>query len=206
MGHPFLRQPAIVAALLIATLCAAPANAQGDALQDANRLFKQGQLDRALDRVDGYLKTRPRDARARFLKGTILAEQNKPDEAIRILTGLTEDFPELPEPYNNLAVLYAAQGQYEQARSALETAIRNHPGYATAHENLGDVYAKMAGQAYDKAIQLDKRNTTAQTKLNLIKDLFVTNPRPAKTAPAGTGAAKGAAVATPAPTPAAANN
>ena len=78
------------------------------------------------------------------MKGLILTEQGKPADAIKIFTGLTEDYPELPEPYNNLAVLYASQGQYDKARTALEMSIRTHPSYATAHENLGDIYAKMA--------------------------------------------------------------
>ena len=151
----------------------ASVHAQNDsALQEANQLFRQGQLDRAMDRVNGYLATRPKDAKGRFLKGLILTEQNKSADAIKVFTELTQDYPELPEPYNNLAVLYSAQGQYEKARAALETAIRTHPSYATAHENLGDIYAKMASQAYDKAFQLDRSNQVAQGKLNLIKDLF----------------------------------
>ena len=85
----------------------------------------------------------------------ILTEQNKTDDAIKVFTELTEDYPELPEPYNNLAVLYATQGEYDKARKALEMAIRTHPSYAIAHENLGDIYATLASQAYDKALQLD---------------------------------------------------
>lgn len=189
----------LVAALSIALLCAAPAAAQNDELQETSQLLKQGQLDRALERVDAYLKSRPKDARGRFLKGLILAEQNKANDAIKLFTELTQEFPELPEPYNNLAVLYASQGQYDKARAALEMAIRTHPSYATAHENLGDIYAKMASQAYDKALLLDKGNKTAQTKLNLIKDLFSSSPRTPKTAAAQPD--KLAAV-TPAPSPA----
>jgi cytochrome c-type biogenesis protein CcmH/NrfG len=194
-----MRLIALVATLLAATLAALPAMGQGNELQEASQLFKQGQLDRALDRIDAYLKGNPKDARGRFLKGIILAEQSKPNDAIRIFTELTQDFPELPEPYNNLAVLYASQGQYDKARGALEMAIRTHPSYATAHENLGDIYAKMASQAYDKALQLDKSNAGAQIKLNLIKDLF-SNPRLPKTAAAGkVEAAPKIASATPAP-------
>lgn len=158
------------------------AQAQGDALQEAQQLQKQGQVERALERVDQYLKTRPKDARGRFLRGILLTEQNKPQEAIRVFTELTQDYPELPEPYNNLAVLHASQGQYDKARAALEMAIRTHPSYATAHENLGDIYAKMASQAYDKALQLDKGNQGAQTKLNLIRDLFSSGQAPSKVA------------------------
>jgi len=197
---PTLRSVALVGGITAALLATVPAAAQGDALKEANQLFKQGQFDRALERVDTHLKANPKDARGRFLKGLILAEQRKPDDAIKVFTELTQEYPELPEPYNNLAVLYAAQGQYDKARSALEMAIRTHPSYATAHENLGDLYAKMASQAYDKALQLDKSNAAAQTKLNLIKEIFPTSPRPAKAAAAKPDATK-VAVATPAQKP-----
>jgi tetratricopeptide (TPR) repeat protein len=149
--------------------------AAADDIQDANKLFKQGQADQALEKLDAVLATKPKDAQARFLKGLIFTEQGKTAEAIRIFSGLTEDYPDLPEPYNNLAVLYAGQGQYEKAKVSLEAAIRTHPSYATAHENLGDIYAKMASQAYDRALQLDKGNTSSATKLEMIKELFGTN-------------------------------
>jgi tetratricopeptide (TPR) repeat protein len=69
-------------------------------------------------------------------------------------------------------VQYAKQGQYEKARVALESSIRTHPSFATAHENLGDIYAKLASQAYDKALQLDSSNTGAKTKLAMIDELI----------------------------------
>lgn len=185
----------------LALLMAVPAVAQTDELQDVNQMLKLGQFDQALTRVNSYLASRPKDARGRFLKGLILAEQNKPNDAIKVFADLTKDFPDLPGPYNNLAVLYASQGQYDKARDSLEQAIRTHPSYATAHENLGDIYAKMASQAYDKALQLDKSNSTAQSKLNMIRDLFPADPRTAKAAAAKADPpAKVAAAPVPAPT------
>lgn len=172
--------------------------ANADEIQEINKLFKQGKQTQALERVNTYLAGKPKDTQARFLKGLILTEQSKNDDAIRVFTSLTEDFPELPEPYNNLAVLYAGQGQYEKAKIALEMAIRTHPSYATAHENLGDIYAKMASQAYDRALQLDKGNTGTQTKLSLIKDLFANSSKAGKS-----GKAARSAVAEPAAPPAA---
>jgi len=151
--------------------------AHADELQDATQLFKQGQQSQALTKLNNYLANKPRDAQGRFLKGLILTQQGKSADAIKVFSGLTEDYPELPEPYNNLAVLYASQSQYDKAKSALEMAIRTHPSYATAHENLGDIYAKMASQAYDRALQLDSSNTTTQTKLAMIQDLFTDKPR-----------------------------
>jgi len=151
-----------------ATALAAPA----DDLKEAQKLYGQGKLQPALDKVEVFLKTSPKDPQGRFLKGLVLTEQKRTDDAIKVFTGLTEDYPELPEPYNNLAVLYASQGNYEKARAALELAIHTHPTYATAHENLGDIYAELASRAYDRALQLDKNNTSAQVKLAMVKDLF----------------------------------
>jgi tetratricopeptide (TPR) repeat protein len=145
--------------------------ARADDLQDANKFLKAGQHPQALERVNKALAAKPRDPQARFLKAVILTEQGNTKEAIQIFTKLTQDFPELPEPYNNLAVIYAGQGQYEKARAALEQSIRTHPSYATAYENLGDVYAKLASQAYDKALQIDKSNTGAQNKLSLVREI-----------------------------------
>jgi tetratricopeptide (TPR) repeat protein len=190
------RSLTLAAALLFALASPEPARAQADALRDANQLFRQGQYDRALERVNAHLKSQPKDARARFLQGLILTEQNRGEEAIKVFTALTHDFPELPEPHNNLAVLYAAQGQYDKAQTALEMAIRTHPSYATAHENLGDIYAKRASQAYDKALQLDRANRSAQTKLNLIRELFSSSPKPVA------GARTGEKPAAPSPEPA----
>ena len=156
-----------------------------DEIQDASKLLKEGQHEQAPGRVNAYLSGEPQDAQARFRKGSILAGQGKADDAMRIFTELTEDYPGLPEPYNNLAVLYASQGQYDKARIALETALRTHPSYATAHENLGAIYAQLASQAYDRALQLNRGSTRRQAKLELIEDLF--------TSPAQGGKPNGAA-------------
>jgi len=148
-----------------------------DDLEDADKLYRQGLQEQALSKADAYLINRPKNAQARFLKGLILTEQHKVADAISIFTALTEDYPELPEPYNNLAVLYASEGQYDKAKFSLEMAIRTHPSYSTAHENLGDIYAKMASQAYDRALQLDRGNAGTKTKLSMIQELFAANKR-----------------------------
>ncbi|GAB3549237.1 hypothetical protein GCM10027343_30650 [Noviherbaspirillum agri] len=159
----------IVLSGLVAALFAAPALA--DDVTDVSKLMRAGQYAEALSKADAYLSRNPRDAQMRFMKGVILTEENKSAEAITIFTKLTEDYPSLPEPYNNLAVLYAAAGQYDKARVALDAAIRTNPSYATAYENLGDVHAKLASQAYDKALQLDSGNSAAKSKLTLVRSL-----------------------------------
>jgi tetratricopeptide (TPR) repeat protein len=203
----FARLLAIVLSLSL------PLGAKADEVQDINQLFRKGDLNTALTRANQFLAKNPKDAQVRFLKGLILADLGKSSDAIQVFTGITEDYPELPEPYNNLAVLYAADGKYDAAKNALEMAIRTHPSYATAHENLGDLYARMASQAYDKALQIDNSNKTAQTKLALIKDMMSGKPQQvstttvAKPAPTATPAAKPsptAPAAADAPAPAAA--
>jgi hypothetical protein len=166
---------AIAATMLLAV--SSVASGQNADLQEINRLLKSGQTQIALDKVNTYLSSKPKDAVGRFIRGLAQAELGKTNDAIMTFQSLTEDYPELPEPYNNLAVLYSSKGQFEKARIALELAIQTHPSYSTAHENLGDIYAKLASQAYDKALQLDKGNVPVATKLNLVRDLFSTNPK-----------------------------
>lgn len=162
---------AAAAAGLAMCLILAPA-ARADAPQDVAALIKSGKLDEAGRRADAFLANKPRDAQMRFLKGVVLAEQGRKKDAIAVFTLLTQDFPELPEPWNNLAALYAGEGQYDKARTALETAIRTDPGYGVAYENLGDVYARLAADAYEKAGKFDAGNAGARKKLTLIRDLL----------------------------------
>jgi tetratricopeptide (TPR) repeat protein len=146
--------------------------AHADEYADVSQLVRNGKLTEALNKADQYLSNKPRDPQLRFLKGVIQRDAGKATDAISTFTRLTEDYPELPEPYNNLAVLYAGQSQFDKARTALEMAIRTNPSYATAHENLGDVYSKLASQAYNKALQLDASNPAVAPKLALIRELF----------------------------------
>lgn len=198
------RPRAAFRALVLGVALGASLPALADNLPEVQRLIKQGQYPQALDKVDAYLAGKPKDAQGRFLKGLILTEMGKPADAIAVFTKLTEDYPELPEPYNNLAVLYAQQKQYDKARTALEMAIRTHPSYAIAYENLGDVYAKLASQAYDKALQLDSSNSAAQNKMALIRDLISTSAKPnvRPQAPAAQAPAAPAVAAASAPPPA----
>ena len=162
----FLGRLAALAASLV--FCAAYA----DDYSDVSQLVRAGKLPEALAKADQYLASQPKDPQMRFLKGVIQRDAGKTSDAVSIFTRLTEDYPELPEPYNNLAVLYASQSQFDKARTALEMAIRTNPSYSTAHENLGDVYAKLASEAYNKALQLDNSNVAVAPKLALIRELF----------------------------------
>jgi tetratricopeptide (TPR) repeat protein len=157
---------------LLAALGASPVHA--DEAADIARLVQRGKGEEALKRIDAVLSRQPADVQMRFMKGVMLSE-TRPAEAIAIFTRLTQDYPKLPEPYNNLAVLYAAAGQYDRAKVALDRAIRTSPAYATAFENLGDVHARLASQAYDKALQIDPVTAAPApaARLTLVRSLGV---------------------------------
>ena len=182
---------------LIAACVLMPVHADESA--DVSQLLRTGKLVEALAKADAFLAGKPNDPQMRFLKGVIQRSSGKQAEAIATFTKLTEDYPELPEPYNNLAVLYAGQGQFDKARAALEMAIRTNPSYSTAHENLGDVYARLASQAYNKALQLDGANAAVPPKLALIRELF--SPGNKGQRPSVTVAAAASAAAAAAPKP-----
>jgi Tetratricopeptide repeat len=187
LHHVFRRSLAHLIGAAFALMASA---AWADEYSDVSRLIRANQLVEAQTKADLFLSTKPKDPQMRFLKGVILNERGKPLDAIAVFTKLTQDYPELPEPHNNLAVLYASQNQYDKAKASLEAAIKTNPSYSTAHENLGDVYAKLASIAYGKALQLDGGNPAVPPKLALIKEIFTTNKAgvttPAATPPAST--------------------
>jgi Flp pilus assembly protein TadD len=164
--------PRALRMLAFAVALAAPAAALADEQADVTQLLRSGQHAQALAKAEQYLAGKPRDPQMRFLKGVVQTEMGRTADAVATFTQLTQDYPELPEPYNNLAVLYAAQSQFDKARAALETAVRTNPGYAIAHENLGDVYARLAAQSYGRAQQLDPTGTGAPAKLVLVRQLL----------------------------------
>lgn len=179
--------------------------AHAEDYSDITQLLKTGKAAEALVKADQRLAATPRDPQLRFLRGVAQADSGKQGEAITTFTKLTEEYPELPEPYNNLAVLYANQNQLDKARTALEMAIRTNPSYATAHENLGDIYAKLASQAYNKALQLDATSANSvKPKLALIRELFSADAASKSGRPAAAAPVPAAVVATQRPAPAAA--
>jgi tetratricopeptide (TPR) repeat protein len=170
-----------VATLLAVSVATQPltGHAQSNTpLAEAKALLQQGQPNQALEKVERILSTNPKDRQALFLKGVILTEMKKLDEAAAVFTRLTEVAPELPEPYNNLAVIYAHQKQYDKAKAALNMAMRTNQSYAVAQENLSDLYAKMARQAYDRALQIDSNSTSNQANLSLLRELTPGPSRP----------------------------
>ena len=145
----------------------------------AQAALKAGNPQRALEIADNALKTFPNDAQLRFIRAVSLNLLDRLPEAETAFAELTQEFPELPEPYNNLAVVRAAQGKLDLARVALEDAIRAVPDYPVAHENLGDIHAQLAARSFRNAQRLDPASKTIASKLKLISQVISAPPAPA---------------------------
>jgi len=160
------------AALLMAASILTSGPAAADDAADIEKLFRAGQVDQALRLADAAIADKPRHAQVRFLKGVMLTELKRNEEATQIFIALTEDFPELPDPYNNLAVLYAANGQLQSALVALQTALRNDPTHRAARENLGDVHLALAQEAWVAAQAQSKgEDAELRRKLRLAREI-----------------------------------
>ena len=166
------RLKSLTASLLLLLWQGAFTLAHADDLADVQRLHAAGQTEAAMRRADQFLATRPKDPQMRFLKGVMLSDSRQEAQAIAQFQTLVEDYPDLAEPYNNLAALYAASGDFGKARVTLEEALRANPSYAVAWENLGDVYAALASQSYARAQQLDPGNPTVLPKVKLVRELY----------------------------------
>lgn len=147
--------------------------AHADDYAEVNQLLRSGKTAEAIARADSYLAGNARDPQMRFLKGVAQTDAGQTAEAIATLTQLVEEYPELAEPYNNLAVIYAGQGDLDKARAALEMAVRNNPTYAVAHENLGDIHARLAYQSYARSLELEPRAAAhVRPKLTQLRSLL----------------------------------
>ena len=125
--------------------------ALADVYSEVNEKINASQWTAAKALIDRQLQKQPTDPQIRLLQSQMQVAQGQTSPAIATLQALTQEFPELPEPYNNLAVLYAGQQRYEEALSALQLAVRARPDYSLALENLGDVHIALARQSYLQA-------------------------------------------------------
>jgi Flp pilus assembly protein TadD len=139
---------------------------------DVERLIRNGQLDRAWQASTEHLHLSPLDPQMRLLRSRILDAQGQTDAAIGLLETLTLEFPELPEPHNNLAVLYARIGRIQAAIDSLHQALLARPDDAVALENLGDLHLSLALQAYQRARQAPAAAASAQRKADTLAPLL----------------------------------
>ena len=154
-------------------------NHKGTPHEEVQKSMQARDWFNALNQVDQYLINQPRDPQMRFWRARLLEQLNQADEALATYTTLAQDYPELPEVQNNLGVMLAAQGNVDEARVAFEHALRNNPDYATAHENLGDIFLHLAQRSYDNASRLDGRNKNLSKKISTLQPVLeLTKPTP----------------------------
>ena len=180
LSMSLVRRLQLAFATLILWLSAGMVHAADD-VANITQLFRSGQQSEAFSQIDALLANKSDRPDLRMLKGVLLVDARRTDEALVVFQQLTEDFPEVPEPYNNLAVLYAARGDFDKARQALEGALRANPGFATAHQNLGDVYAQLAQLSYQRALKAEPTNAEIPPRLALLRKL--NEPAASKSAP-----------------------
>jgi tetratricopeptide (TPR) repeat protein len=170
-----------------------PVFSNGPAVRDGtpaiDALIAQKNWPAALTQLDARIASHPRDVQAQFKRATVLVHLNRDSDAIAAYVALTQAYPELPEPYNNLAALYAKEGRYEEARETLETATKANPNYGLAYENLGDLYLRLAASAYQRAADLGEASGPTQQRLADIREIVSPHP--------GTPSGKAAAAAAP---------
>jgi len=142
-------------------------------INKAQRQFNEQRFGDTLESIDAILATQAKHQQALFLKAMTLQRIGRIDDAIAAYQVLNREYPQSPEPYNNLAVLYAQQGKHKQARDTLLRALNAHPSYATAYKNLNDIYSRMASNAYSKALALNNKKGAKQIKLALINKIEV---------------------------------
>ncbi len=141
-------------------------------LDTIRRMATEGSRVQAMQELDSLIAAEPDNIQALFLKGLMLHDQGETMRSREVFTEIARMYPRLPEAYNNLAVIYAAEGELEKARGALLSAISNAPEYADGRANLGDLYVKMAADAYRKAVELDPADEASEAKLKALEGLF----------------------------------
>ena len=167
---------------LVWAFLATGAPAQETWLDPVRALDGQGRTREALTRLESQSDRLAADTEARLLRGVLLAKLGRTAEARELYQRLILERPDLPEAYNNLAVMHAAAGDYDTAIEILKQGLATHPSYRTTYDNLTKVYGKLAGEAYSKALG-DERIDDEPLRLALLNGL-ATAPAAAESATA----------------------
>ena len=146
--------------------------AHADEAGEVRALVARGDLSAALGRADKAVAAQPRDAALRFLRGVVLMDLARDAEALDAFTLLTQEHPDLPDPYNNIGLLHARAGRPEAALAALQEALRCDPGHRTARANLGQVHVMLAVKAWDQLARSGPLDPALQRKLETARSLL----------------------------------
>ena len=158
---------------LAAALGLATAPARAGLADDVSALLAAGRSAEALQRTEQALLVSPRDAQTRFVHGVVLMELRRDAEAAELFTRIAQEFPELPEPFNNLGLLHARAGRLDAARVALETALRNDPGHRAARANLAEVHLMLAVANWEQLGTTAPLEPRLARRLQAVRELLV---------------------------------
>ncbi len=145
--------------------------AHADIYNEVEQLIRSQRYEQAIRLAQERLQAQPRDPQMRLLMSRIDDAQGRTEAARNALLLLTQDFPELPEPFNNLAVLQARAGQFEAARQSLLQALAARPDDLTALQNLSDLYLLLASQAQQRAAQAAPKRADLAERARRIDEL-----------------------------------
>ncbi len=154
----------------------------GGDLERVRSLVEEGRSKEALTNLEEHLEQFPVDPEAMFLRALLLAESQREGEARGIFEAVSGLRPDRPEPLNNLAVIQAAMGDYDGAVETLKEALRTHPAYRTAYENLTKIYGQLASEAYSRALSVDAAHERSSLELVLLSDMVLSDAAPVRVA------------------------
>lgn len=140
--------------------------AQRAPVEDAWDLLAKGERAAAVRVLERIVKTNPRDAEARLMLGSILAEDGKHGEAIVQLSEAARLRPRSADAHNALGEALSGAGDTKGARQEFERAIALNPNFAAARVSLGLILAEAGESAaatehLDRAIKLLGRDPDA---------------------------------------------
>ena len=132
-----------------------------------------GRYNEALTQISTILADNKDDFRALLLKGNVNKLMGNTDQAVSIFKELIEQYPQMPEPYNNLAVLYADTGQTALAVETLQQVFSTSHSYSAAFNNLRNLYNEMASSAYREALDIKQKKSKKNSQYTLLSDTVV---------------------------------
>jgi Flp pilus assembly protein TadD len=163
-------------AVLLACLAACAVHAATDADEVRVRMAR-GDLPGALQRAETALAATPDNAQLRFLRGVVLMDMGRDAQALEVFRQVSQAYPELPEPLNNIGLLQARGGQLEAARQSLQAALLADPTHRAARNNLGQVHLMLAVQAWEQVAAAAPADASLLRRLEGARALLAGLPR-----------------------------
>lgn len=177
--------PYTMAAILLSATASLPAMAafeydeprtENERIELIDRLIVENQWRDALKHIAQALKHNPQNVQLKFKRAVIYSRMGDNPTAKRYFNELIRFYPEIVEPYNNLAAIYASEGNLVKARELLLQAVTINPNFSMGYENLGDLALQgknpdtaQALQYYEKAASLAPDNKVLARKLKAFK-------------------------------------